>query len=84
MYSSRLFNSTERNYTTTEREALAMVYALHKFKHYMLSSRFIFYINHMALVYLVNKAQISSRLIRWLYYLWNMISRLFTNLVDPI
>jgi hypothetical protein len=55
MYSSRLYNLTERNYTTIEREALAMVYALHKFRHCMLGNRFIFYVDHMVLVYLVYK-----------------------------
>jgi hypothetical protein len=32
-----------------------MVYTLHKFKHNLLGNRFVFYIDHMALVYLVNK-----------------------------
>jgi hypothetical protein len=36
MYASRLINSIEKIYTTTHRETLAMVYALHKFKHYLL------------------------------------------------
>jgi hypothetical protein len=43
MYSSGLLNSTKKNYTTTHKEALAMVYALHKFKHYLLSNKFTFY-----------------------------------------
>ncbi len=55
MYSSRQFISTERNYITTKRKALVMVYALQKFKHYPLGNMFTFYVNHMALVYLVNK-----------------------------
>jgi hypothetical protein len=38
MYASRLLKSTEKNYTSTKREALAMVYALHKFKHYLLNN----------------------------------------------
>jgi hypothetical protein len=84
MYSSRLYNLTERNYTTIEREALAMVYALHKFRHCMLGNRFIFYVNHMVLVYLVNKPQIFGRLVRWLLLFLEYDSRLFTNLVDPI
>jgi len=42
-------------YTTIERKVLAMVYALHKFKHYLLYNMFIFYVDHMALTYLVNK-----------------------------
>jgi branched-subunit amino acid transport protein AzlD len=55
VYASRLLNSAEHNYGTTEREALAMVFALHKFKHYMLGNMFVFYVDHMALVSLVNK-----------------------------
>jgi hypothetical protein len=44
-----------RNYTTTEREALVMNYALHKFHHYLLGNKFIFYVYHMALLYLIKK-----------------------------
>jgi hypothetical protein len=43
------------NYTITEREALTMVYALHKFEHFLLRKKIIFYVDHLALVYLVNK-----------------------------
>jgi hypothetical protein len=43
-----------------------MVFALHRFKHYLLGNKFIFYVNHMALVYLVNKPQVLRRIIRWL------------------
>jgi hypothetical protein len=32
-----------------------MVFSLHNFKHYLLSNKFVFYVDHMALVYLVNK-----------------------------
>jgi hypothetical protein len=66
IYSSRLLNFAERNYIITKREDLAMVYALHKFRHYMLGNMFTFYVDHMALMYLVNKPQISNRLVRWL------------------
>jgi hypothetical protein len=44
-----------KNNTTIERKVLAMVYALHKFRHYLLNNMFIFYVNHMALTFLVNK-----------------------------
>jgi hypothetical protein len=30
-----------------------MVYVLHKFKHYLLENKFVIYVNHMALLYLV-------------------------------
>jgi len=55
MYSLRFFNYVEWNYTTIERKALVMVYALHKFKHYLLSNKLTFFVDHMTLVYLVNK-----------------------------
>jgi len=43
-----------------------MVYALHKFMHYLLGNKFTFYVDHMALVYLANKPHVSSSLIIWL------------------
>jgi hypothetical protein len=42
-----------------------MLYALHKFRHYMLSNKFTFYVGHMALVYLVNKPHVFRKLVRW-------------------
>ncbi len=42
-----------------------MVYALHKFRHYLLGNMFTFYVDQMALIYLVNKPQVSSMLVRW-------------------
>jgi hypothetical protein len=43
-----------------------MVYTLHKFKHYLLGNRFTFYVDHVALMDLVNKPQVFSKLARWL------------------
>ncbi len=43
-----------------------MVFALHRFKHYLLGNKFFFYVDHMALVYLVNKPQVSGKIVRWL------------------
>jgi hypothetical protein len=77
MYASNLPNSAKRNYTITEREALTMVYALHKFKHYLLGKKFVY----MAFVYLDNKPQISSKKVRWLLFFWNMTWKLFINLL---
>ena len=45
-FASRKLSSTERNYTTTEREGLAMVYALQKFRHYLLGSHFKMFTDH--------------------------------------
>jgi hypothetical protein len=48
-FSSRKLSTTEQNYTTTEHEGLAMVYALQKFRHYLLGSHFKMYTDHSAL-----------------------------------
>jgi hypothetical protein len=54
-YASRLLNNAELNYTTTKWEALAMIYMQHKFHHYLMGNKFVFYVDHMALTNLVNK-----------------------------
>jgi len=55
-----------KNYNTTHKETLTMVFILHKFRHYLLGNKFVFYVNHMALVYLVNKPHVSRIIVRWL------------------
>jgi hypothetical protein len=34
--------------------------------HNLLGNKFVFYVNHMALVFLVNKPQVLGRITRWL------------------
>ncbi len=43
-----------------------MVFALHKFKHYLLGNKFVFYLDHMAFIYLVNKPQVLGKIAWWL------------------
>jgi hypothetical protein len=43
-----------------------MVFTLHKFNHYLLGNKFVFYVNDIALVYLVNKPQVSIHIATWL------------------
>jgi hypothetical protein len=66
VYASSLLNIVKQSYSTTEREALTMVFSLHKFGHYLLGNKFVFYVNHMALVYLANKPQVLRRIVKWL------------------
>ena len=54
-YSSRKLSTAERNYSTTEREALGMIYSINKFRHYLLGKKFTFHMDHAALLYLVSK-----------------------------
>jgi hypothetical protein len=66
VYAFRLLNKSKINCKTTHREALAMVFSLHKFRHHLLGNKFVFYVDHITLVYLVNKPQVSGRITRWL------------------
>jgi hypothetical protein len=43
-----------------------MVFSLHKFRHYLLVIKFLFYVDHTTLVYLVNKPQVLGKIARWL------------------
>ncbi len=49
-YASRLMNSAKKNYATTKKEALAMIYVVKKFKDYLLGNSFILFVNHYTLL----------------------------------
>lgn len=53
-FTSRKLSKVEKNYSTTEREGLPMVWVLQKFKHYLLGGHFKMYMGHSVLKYLVN------------------------------
>ena len=65
-FAIKKLSSVECNYTTIEREGLAMVYALQKFRHYLLGGKFKMFTDHSALKYLVNKPVLGGRICRWL------------------
>ncbi|XP_016206626.1 uncharacterized protein LOC107647002 [Arachis ipaensis] len=68
-YASRVLNDAQKNYTTTEKELLAVVYAVDKFRSYLLGSKVIVYTDHAALKYLLTKQDSKPRLIRWVLLL---------------
>ncbi|CAL2225506.1 unnamed protein product [Prunus armeniaca] len=68
-YASRTLNSAQKNYTTTEKELLAVVFALEKFRSYILGSQIVVFTDHSALKYLLRKKEAKSRLIRWILLL---------------
>jgi len=68
-YASRTLNDAQRNYSTTEKELLAIVFALEKFRSYLLGTKIIVYSDHAALRYLMTKKEAKPRLIRWILLL---------------
>ena len=65
-FASRKLSTAERNHTTIEREALAMVYSLQKFHHFVLGGTFKFFTDHSAIKYLVKKLLLEGRIYKWL------------------
>jgi hypothetical protein len=64
-YASRILSSAERNYSTTERELLAIVWALQEFRPYLFGVHFLLQTDHKALVSMRSMQNPSSRLMRW-------------------
>jgi hypothetical protein len=50
-YASRTLNDVQLNYSTTEKELLAVVFVLDKFRSYLLGSKVIIYLDHVTLKY---------------------------------
>lgn len=65
-YWSRKLIPAERNYPTHERELLALVCMLKKFKHYLLGSKIIMNTDHRALIFLQEQPVLSARQSRWI------------------
>ena len=57
------------NYATTKKELLAIVFAIDKFRSYLVGAKVIVYTDHAALKYLLTKKDAKSRLIRWILLL---------------
>ncbi|RVW88188.1 Retrovirus-related Pol polyprotein from transposon 17.6 [Vitis vinifera] len=68
-YARKTLNEAQRNYTTTEKELLAVVFALDKFRAYLVGSFIVVFTDYSALKYLLTKQDAKSRLIRWILLL---------------
>ena len=68
-YASRTLDAAQANYTTTEKELLAVVFAFEKFRSYLLGSLVVVFTDHATLKYLLKKVESKPRLIRWMLWL---------------
>ena len=68
-YANKTFNEAQENYSTTEKEMLAIVFACEKFRPYILGSHVIIHTNHTAINYLIAKKEAKPRLIMWVLLL---------------
>ena len=68
-YASKTFNKEQENYSTTEKEMLAMVFSSEKFRPYILGSHVMIHTNNVTIRYLMAKKDAKPRLIRWVLLL---------------
>ncbi|KAK1627763.1 hypothetical protein QYE76_002078 [Lolium multiflorum] len=68
-YASKTLDATQRNYATTEKELLAVVFACDKFRSYIVDSKVTIHTDHAAIRYLMTKKDAKPRLIRWVLLL---------------
>ncbi|XP_062112081.1 uncharacterized protein LOC133823377 [Humulus lupulus] len=70
---SNLANVLQRcaqlNYTVTEKELLAIIFAFYKFRSYLVGTKMIVYMDHSAIKYLIEKKGAKPRFIRWVHLL---------------
>nr|KYP33141.1 Retrovirus-related Pol polyprotein from transposon 17.6 [Cajanus cajan] len=52
-YASKVLNEAQINYATTEKELLAIVFALEKFRSYLIGSKMVVFTDHAAIKYLL-------------------------------
>ena len=68
-YASKTLNDAQRNYITTEKGLLAVVFSLDKVRVYLVGPFIVVFTDHSALKYMFTKQDAKARLIRWILLL---------------
>ena len=68
-YASKTLTGAQLNYATTEKELFAVVFAIDKFRSYLVGAKIVVYTDHAALKYFLTKKDAKPHLIRWILLL---------------
>ena len=68
-FSSRTLNRAKRNFSVTDREGLALVWAVKTFKPYVFGMPFKVITNHSTLKVLLDKKNLEGRMMQWAEFL---------------
>ena len=74
-YASRVLTKTEQNFSTVEKEACALIFAVRHFKDFLWGRKFFCIVDHAPLKFLQAHKEVGSRLMRWSLFLQNLISK---------
>ena len=70
-YFSKHLSKTEKNYSTTERELLAIVLTIEHFRQFLYGTHFVVWTDHQPLKYILKIKEPAARLLRWIIRLSN-------------
>lgn len=84
-YASRSLRDSEERYAATHLEALAVVWAVEYFRHYLSGRQFVLYTDHAALPFIFQQARPSVKLTRWAASLmeYNFVARYRPGRANP-
>ena len=68
-YASRTLSCAERNYSTTRRELLAVIFGFKQFRQFLLGRHFLLRVDHSALTYLRKSTDLIGQSARWLEFI---------------
>ena len=68
-YFSEKINDTRRKYSSYEKEFYAIVQALKKWRHYLMSREFVLYSDNHALQYIVQQPKLKHKHAKWVEYI---------------
>jgi transposase InsO family protein len=69
-FQARALSKSERNYSATKRELLAVVFAFKRFHHYLYGRRFTLYTDHKALTHLHTQPHLNPMLQSWYEHIY--------------
>jgi hypothetical protein len=72
-YASKTLDAAQKNYATTEKEFLTIVFACDKFRTYIVDLKVTIHTDHAAIRYLMENKDAKPRLIRWVYFYKSLI-----------
>jgi hypothetical protein len=68
-YASRVLSKAERNYSTTRRELLAVIFGFKQFRQFLLGRKFVLRVDHAALTQLRSTPDVVGQAARWLDFI---------------